>query len=378
MPSARRHLVGSTIDIMGNLNMRVYLKNKLRKFDGYRRQKMLFLESIMYQIIKNDTALVTTLIENAQVKHVLIVRNNKRIGNILFLIPFVRETLLAYPNAKVDIMLSQPWQGQFFEGMGIDNIHYSHFSYTGLFKWFKVIKHLNKLNVDLIIAPNCCASDAINVAMIASKNKLSTYNEMTKLAFPHAIKCTSPRPHTAHGGLSLLEASGYTLSQQANHHLSFSNEEVNQGREQSSQYISNNAVNMVFFRGARGIKLLQPNQWENILKKFESALDKPINWIEILSPDISAPLRANTKTFASKNMRSLGAFLRHFDGFICCDTGPLHLADASDVKCIGLYTHTDPETFGLLGKNSFHITDIHHFNVQEIGLKLGFIGADKQ
>lgn len=106
--------------------MIVFLKNKLRNFDKIRRQRMHLLEELLYRIIKNDSELETQLIPNDQVKRILIMRNNKRIGNVLFIITFVRQARLVYPNAKIDLMLVMPWQGQFFNGLGIDNIYYSH------------------------------------------------------------------------------------------------------------------------------------------------------------------------------------------------------------------------------------------------------------
>lgn len=199
--------------------------------------------------------------------------------------------------------------------------------------------------------------------MISSKNKVSCYNQRRILAFPHSVKTSSDISHTAYGGLSLLEKLGHKLVSPFNHNLTFSEDEINQGSALSRQYItSDDDVNLVFFRGARGIKSLSPKVWETILAKFEAGIDRKINWVGVLSPDITGSLRANIATFETKNMRLLGAFLKNFGGFVCCDTGPLHLADASEVKCFGLYTHTDPSTYGLLGEKSVHITDINNFD----------------
>ena len=346
--------------------MLVFLKNKLRNLDKIRRQKMSSLEGLLYQLIKNDSRLTEELIPNDQVKHVLIMRNNKRIGNALFLITFVRQVRLAYPNAKIDLALVMPWQGQFFENLGVNNIYYTQISFTGLFKWFNTIKELNKLQLDLILAPTCSASDSITAAMVNSKNKASSYNKKRILAFPHSVDVPRKKAHAAYGGLPLLEQLGHQLATPINHNLAFSQDEIAEAKSLSHQYIKDeNILNITFFRGARGLKALPPQTWENILSKFEKDLDKKINWIEILSPDITTPLRENNATFETKNIRLLGAFLSNFDGFICCDTGPLHLADASEVKCIGLYTHTDIEVFGLLGEKCTHITDIQNFNASD-------------
>jgi len=352
--------------------MFIYLKNALRKFDKIRRQKLGSLEGLLYSLIKNDSETTSSLLPNEQVKRVLIIRSNKRIGNVIFLIPFVRQTRLAYPKARIDLMLSQHYQGQFFDGLGIDNVYYSNFSFLKLFKWLNVIKQLNQVHYDLIITRNSSTNDGISTSMIAAKNKVAPYDKKRTLAFPHALKEVRTLKHSAYGGLNLLETLGHQLVMPINHHLQFSELEIEQGKTLSERYIDEDKINLVFFRGARGKKCLCTSMWEKMLKRFESHVDKQINWVEILCSDIKTPLRKDSATFQSKDMRILGTFLTHFDGFICCDTGPLHLADASGVKCIGLYTQTNIQTYGLLSPHCAHITDVNNFDVSELGKKLGF------
>ena len=346
--------------------MIIALKNKLRDFDKLRRRKMQSVESLLYRVIKNDSLLETNLLPTSEVKRILIIRQNNRIGNILFLITFVRQVRLAYPHAIIDLLLSKPCQGQFVKGLGIDNVFYSHFSYGGVFKWFKIINQLNTYQYDLLLASHCSASDAIASASIAAKNKVSRYEQKRILAFPHSLKQPVSRKHAAYNCLCLLERLGHQLVYPLKHQLAFSHDEINQGKDLSQEYIKDDSLNLVFFRGARGAKRLPPMSWEIILKSFEADIAQKIHWIEVLSPDIKTSLRENTETFSTSNMRLLGSFLKNFDGFLCCDTGPLHLADAADVKCLGLYTHTSIDSFGLLGGESVHITDINNFNAGEL------------
>ena len=346
--------------------MIISLKNKLRSFDKLRRRKMHSVESLLYRVIKNDSQLEVNLLPTSEVKRILIIRQNNRIGNILFLITFIRQVRIAYPHAVIDLLLSKPCQGQYVEGLGVDNILYSHFSLSSVFKWFQIIKQLNTNQYDLLLASHCSASDAITSASIAARNKVSRYDERRILAFPNSLKKSISRKHAAHTCLFLLEQLGHQLVLPLKHQLAFSQDEINQGKDLSQEYIQEDALNLVFFRGARGAKRLSAANWEKILKSFEGGVDKKINWIEILSPDIQTSLRENTRTFTTSNMRLLGSFLKNFEGFLCCDTGPLHLADAADVKCLGVYTHTHIESFGLLGNKSMHITDINDFDAREL------------
>lgn len=53
----------------------------------------------------------------------------------------------------------------------------------------------------------------------------------------------------------------------------------------------------------------------------------------------------------------LVAVIRRADFFIGVDSGPLHIADSLDKKCIGLYGPTSPISWGLLSKNAHAL---HH------------------
>jgi ADP-heptose:LPS heptosyltransferase len=127
-----------------------------------------------------------------------------------------------------------------------------------------------------------------------------------------------------------------------------------------------NKLCIAYFRGARGDKRLSDATWLSILNKFESDSNYNIQWIEILSPDIVVPLKDGILTFSSNDMRHLASCLKNMDAFICCDTGPLHLADAAGVNCIGLFNKTNPIVFGVLGNNSINVEDIVNFDAREI------------
>jgi ADP-heptose:LPS heptosyltransferase len=353
--------------------MIINLKNRLRKFDAARRRKMNGLENLLYRLISNTRNAKPDLLPVDQVKKVLIARNNKRIGNIIFLIPFVRQVRHIYPNAEIHLMLNSSGEA-FFRNMGINKIYYSNFSFDGIAKWFNTIQAANKEHYDVILCPFNSASDSITCAMIESKNKIAPFDSKRSLAFPNAVDISSQRTHAAYSPIALLSGLGYTLATPYNHFFQFSDEELAQGEQQSAQDLNrdNSVLNIAYFRGARGIKLLSNEQWLAILTTFEQQLNRTINWVEILSPDITEPLRANTTTFGTADMRALGCYLANFDGFISCDTGPLHLADASNAACIGLFTHTNPDEFGVIGERCINVTDLETLDPSAIGKQLGW------
>jgi len=347
------------------------LKSKLRRLDYIRRSKMSTLEVTFYRLFSNTRNLVKHKLAKDKVKHILLIRNNKRIGNIYFLLAFVRQTRAAYPDARIDIMLNEPWQGHIFDNLGINHFYYSHFSFKGTFNFFNMMKELRTITYDMILLPNTSSGDTIITAMLDGRNKVSSYHPKHNLICKHSTYMEHRRDHAALGTLSVLEGLGHTLVEPLLHTLAFTQEELDKGR-QVSQALRNNQkrLTMAYFRGARGDKLLSEQTWLSILSKFEIATNQQVQWIEILCSDITHPVKAGVKTFKTSDLRHLAAVLKHVDAFICCDTGPLHLADAAGVSCIGLYSHTNPKSFGVIGDNTINIVDIDNLDAKVIGQKL--------
>ncbi|MFT6925340.1 MAG: ADP-heptose:LPS heptosyltransferase [Psychromonas sp.] len=346
-------------------------KHKLRKFDQFRRSKMSSLETAFYQLFSNKRSLEKQELVKDKVKHILLIRNNKRIGNIYFLLPFVRQIRLAYPDARIDMMLNESWQSNVFNNLGINQFHYSHFSLKGIFKFLKMMKALRKITYDMILLPQTSAGDTIITALLDGRNKISSFHPKRNLICIHSVYVEHRRKHAALSSLSILEGLGHTLVEPILHTLEFTQEELDKGR-QASQVLRNNEgrVTIAYFRGARGDKLLSEKSWLTVLSKFETATNQQVQWVEILCPDISKPINAGVKTFQTSNLRHLASVLKELDAFISCDTGPLHLADAAGASCIGLYSHTNPKVFGVIGENTINVLDIENLDAPAIGKKL--------
>lgn len=347
------------------------LKHKLRKFDQFRRSKTPNLEGVFYRLFNNTANLEKHKLAKDQVKHILVIRNNKRIGNIYFLLPFVRQVRAAYPDARIDMMLNEPWQSSIFDNLDINQFYYSHFSLQGIFKFLRMIKVLRKVTYDLILLPQSSAGDTIITALLDGRNKVSSYHPQRHLICMHSTLMEHPREHAALGPLSVLEGLGHTIEEPILHTLEFTQDELDRGL-QVSQTLRNNQgrVTIAYFRGARGDKLLSENTWLTILSKFEIATNQQVQWVEILCPDISSPIKTGVKTFQTTDLRHLASVLKYLDAFICCDTGPLHLADAAGASCIGLYSHTNPTSFGVIGENTINVVDIENLDASAIGKKL--------
>ncbi|MBM7037678.1 glycosyltransferase family 9 protein [Vibrio sp. 188UL20-2] len=307
------------------------------------------LEVLLYALLNNKAHNQSTLVSHDQVQRIAIVRNNARIGNMYFLIPFITQTRALYPNAEITLVLKQSWQGEVFDGLKVDHFSYTQFSFKGLLTYFKEIRSLKKQVFDLVVVPSNSVEDSMICAMLNAKNKVSSPNENRNLCYTHTFSKSDQRNHAAYTNLYLLTELGNTLIEPISHHIVLKPHEVEFGLEKKREFAAEGTLSIAYFRGARGSKQLSESTWQDIIEQFEQASAVPIQWVEVLSPDITAPLPSAMHTIFQKDMRLLASALKQLDGFICCDTGPLHLADAAGAKCVGLYTATSAITFGVLG-----------------------------
>jgi len=340
-------------------------RNLLRRFDQYRRRHMAGLSDWLYGFLGRDKLLCDERLTPVQVKRVLVLRNNKRIGNMYFLLPFLNAVRQTYPNAEIELMVIAPSQANVFQEMALACIWVSHFSFGSALKFVKTIHQCRRQPYDLVFMPHPSSTDMIIGGLVRARNKVSFANTKTNRVYPHSINAPNARAHAALTPLALLEPQTNTRLS-VNHLMAFTADETQQAQSSVKQLRGQAAVCIAYFRGARGHKIIADPTWHAICRKFDAATKDAIAWIEILSPDVTEPLVAGTLTWQSADFRKLGAFLAACDFFICGDTGPLHLADAAGARCIGLFSATSPEHYGCMGQGCVNITDVDQIDAKSI------------
>jgi ADP-heptose:LPS heptosyltransferase len=337
-------------------------RQQLRRLDQFRREHTQGFSNNLFRVLGKSRHLLARQLTPAEVKRILVVRNNKRIGNMYFMLPFMRELKRAYPEAKIDLMLLTTEQGRVFDNISLNQIVVSHFSFDTTLKFLKTIITLRRTVYDLLIMPHSSSSDALMCAFLNARNKVSFYGPRNRYIFPQSFDIRQHNPHAALSALALLEALGHEAKGH-DHTMIFSDAEDAGGKAVALGLKAQAQICIAYFRGARGNKVIDDATWLRIRQDFDKAKPQSIKWVEILSPDIRSALIPDTSTFESADLRHLAAMLKHIDLFMCADTGPLHLADAAGAACIGLFTNTNIEHYGCLNDRSVNVTDIKSFDV---------------
>lgn len=345
----------------------------LRRLDQFRRDHTKGLGTWFYRWLGQDPHLLSDRIASKDTRTILVLRDNKRIGNMYFMLPFLRELRRAYPQATIDLMVIDPKQAAIFQNLGLNRILASHFAFKTGGAFWRTMRQCRSTVYDLLLMPHASASDTVIGGLLHAKNKVAFDDETTRLVYPHSVDLPPTRPHAALTALTLIEALGHRVGEPPDHTMSLTPAEIEQG-EATVRALRQSARHcFAYFRGARGNKVVADAQWRQIRERFDQATATPIRWIEILSPDVRTPLIPGTSTFGSADLRTLAAVLRAFDLFLCADTGPLHLADAAGARCVGLFTQTQTLHYGCLGVASVNVTHIDAINPPEIFRQLGLM-----
>lgn len=341
----------------------------LRSLDRARRQHTQALTRWVFTQLGKSRYLQATPLPVKDVRRILIVRNNKRIGNMYFMLPFVREVQACYPHAQVDLMLISDGQASVFKNLGLHDILISRFAFVTAWPFLKSMFRARKTVYDVLFMPHSSSSDTLICAFLHARNKVAFWGEETVGVFPHAVRMAPKSYHAARSALTLLHKH-HRDPDLVDHTLVFTEQEIEHGQTIARSLRGKARWCFAYFRGARGAKIVADSQWSEIRRKFEQAVGPSVHWVEILSPDVTAPLTPQTLTYQSADLRELGAVLRAMDLFICGDTGPLHLADAANARCIGLYNVTNPLHYGCLNAHSIDVTDIDNLDAESIVSRL--------
>jgi len=347
------------------------LRNFLRRFDQLRRQKTPGVSAWLYGLMGRDAVLLNERLPANQVKRILVVRNNKRIGNMYFLLPFLNRLREAYPDASIDLMVISDSHARIFQAMSLNRIWVSHFAFATALTWFKTLRQCRQEPYDLLFMPHPSSTDLLIGRYIRARNKISFASPRVNAVYPQSFNATHASAHAAKTPLALIDAASLK-DKPVNHLMTLTAEERETAKQQVEGLRGNVAsaastvYAVAYFRGARGKKIISNDDWSRIREQFDQASTAPIAWIEILSPDVTEPLVPGTLTWQSKDFRALGAFLNACDLFICGDTGPLHLADAAGARCVGLFTATTPEHYGCMGEHCINVTDLSTLNPSHI------------
>ncbi|HVN42727.1 MAG TPA: glycosyltransferase family 9 protein [Steroidobacteraceae bacterium] len=340
---------------MGNL------RDSFRVWEKLRRQRFRALTSRFFASLTRSGHPPLERLDASQIREVLLVRMNERMGNTLFMTPLIAALHEVMPEAAIDVYVSYPDAPDLLAGLpGVrDVIRAQAKRWWRLRETIASIRALRARRYDLVVEPSLNSSSGRIAMMIArSRWRLGfggeeQWHRLDFAAVPPEVRHEALRP------LALVEqAFGLHIAPgSARLRIGNTPEELAAGAHLLRERLARGArppragVPVIgFFASARGPKDLGAEWWRAFWAAYLERRPDTVP-IEVLPTASQPALREDLATVHCASPRALAATVAGVDWFFSADTGPMHLASAAGVPTIAFFDKTRPDAFGPIKPN---------------------------
>jgi ADP-heptose:LPS heptosyltransferase len=290
---------------------------------------------------------------------ILVCRSVQTLGDSLALTPLLQELSEAYPGAEIDVTSRCPAAQLIYGSLpGISRVlllprHVLRNPLAAL----RVLRSMRRIRYDLVVDADPQSQSGRLLALLSRAERSLGFSGQAK-AGTMTFGVEPPRElrHRAMLPVYLLRAARGDFSPRHFPPLDIRLDagERENGRAVLSRILAQqgdgrrqkNCIGI--FANATGDKLLARAWWERFLKTFEGVLSG-YRIIEILPASAHSHLGDRYPGYYSHDARKLAALLSNLALFISADCGVMHLAAASGIPTIGVFTVTDPDEWGPYG-----------------------------
>jgi len=281
------------------------------------------------------------------IQKILLVRANFRIGNAILALPVIARFEENFPDAEIDFV-GAPISKLLFQGQPLKNNYFAprRFPYV-LWQYPQLILRLRANQYDLAVDVSYSQSGLGSFIVGFSGARVRAgmsgkWDGLFNLRIPRLKqrnKYTKLTDFLAALGLR----GGATVGA-----LEFSTQEKLAGRQQLEALLGPTSEKKVgVFVGARK---LRGKRWplENFVEVMRALAARGFSVVALIGPeenDIVAPLKESLgpslPVVCEPSLRRFAAMVAHLDLFICCDSGPMHLACAVGTPVVAIFQERD-------------------------------------
>lgn len=327
------------------------LKGKINLFRK-RITKNLFVKTI------NETKSAHSSIKNpSEIKRILIVRPNHRLGNQLLITPLLQDVITTFPDARIDLFLKGNLGPILFKNypeinkiIALPRKHFKEFiKYLGC--WFYLRKH----KYDLVINTVSYSSSG-SIATKITKSKYKVFGRITDLDSSAHNDYLHNAKRPVYDFREEIKALGLEIPNNTipKINIRLDSDELKKGAEDVFHITKNNKKTICIFTYATDEKRYSKEWWYAF---YETLKNEYIDYniIEVLPVENVSQIDFNSPSYYSKNVREIAAFIANTNLFIGADSGIMHLSNATDTTTIGLFSVTDKNLYQPYSNNSFGI-----------------------
>ncbi len=306
--------------------------------NNYRRSIMRILTKDIGSAVKRGE------IDVNQVKKILVVRPNNRLGNQLLITPLIKEINTIFPNSTID----------FFMRGGLAPILFKNFDNIGRFyslpgRPFKhLIDYIGKwislltTQYDLIINTNANSSSGrLASKFVRSKYTIFDLNDIEKSEqlddYSHFAK---------HIVYNLRYATNQNLKKSISPlTINLSSEEIQKGKVLLDSMVDPDKPTIAIYTFATGSKMFTKEWWHKFYTCLKQKYGEHYNILEVLPKENVSQIDFQAINYYSTSIREMASVMHNTKLWIGADCGVMHLAVASGVPTIGLFSVTDIPTY---------------------------------
>ncbi|MBN1467406.1 MAG: glycosyltransferase family 9 protein [Fusobacteriaceae bacterium] len=282
-------------------------------------------------------------LKKEDIKSILLIRQDNRIGNILFitsLINLIEEEL----HIKPDVILGEKFNDILKNNPKINNILiYSQKKFLkNPILFFKFIKNIKRCHYDLVI--DCKNVFSFNNALLTlfsnSQLKIGFKNLYSDKYLDYAVEVNDFQNLHETEYLALAFKNYFNIDRKVPKMSYYLNENI------EKPILDEEKKKIGIHIGGRGSKSLNVDLINNILSKFKEFDIKIIYGPDELEKVKLLKDNKNVEKIFPNSIDSLASLINSLDIFITPDTGPLHIASALNKNIIALFAGDDFHRYG--------------------------------
>jgi ADP-heptose:LPS heptosyltransferase len=325
---------------------------------------MAFLDSInryrrhlMRGLTKNIGASANVVVPIADIndiKRILVVRPNHRLGNLLLITPMLQEIENIFQHATIDLFVKGDVAPTLFTNYKSVK-HYISLPrkpFSNLLKYVSGWISIKYREYDIVIN----LSDSSSSGRLSTKFANSNYKffgvEGNSSGNPEVHLAKSPvykfREYLKLIGVHVERTEILPLN------IRLTRNEIAEGRILLGQLIDRGKETICIFTYATGRKCYSAEWWEVFYARLKSEFQHH-NIIEVLPMEKISMINFKAPTFYSDDVRKIASLIANANIFIGADSGIMHLANAAQTPTVGLFSVTKAKKYQPYGNNSIGI-----------------------
>ncbi|ULC58164.1 glycosyltransferase family 9 protein [Flaviramulus sp. BrNp1-15] len=312
------------------------------------------MHSITKNIGKSYTDPVVDTSKKLDIKKVLIIRPNHRLGNQLLLTPIVQEVINTFPDCKIDLFVKGGVANPVFQNYSQINkiIQLPKKPFNHLFKYAMSWVSIKRTHYDLVINGDKDSSSGRLLTQIskATFKVFGDVHEDIQAKYPD-YKHISKYP--IYNLRRYLEKLGFdeNNSNLPVLDIKLNAEEIVNGKKILDDIIKNDKKTICIYTNATGEKCYSEDWWETFYSRLLEEYPN-YNIIEMLPIENISKINFKAPHFYSKDIREMGAIIKNTSIFIAADNGVMHLASATLTPTVGFFSVTDPNIYAPYGNRN--------------------------